>query len=121
MKSKAATSSPTCVFGADGLFPSANFLKNAEINNMKEQSDFLSNLSDFLYPRSCYYGQFKPEYLVFNANLQEFAQRVGYISSLQTNGKISPQEAYDQIKTLWKQLKRAKKELEATSINLQSF
>lgn len=87
---------------------------------MKKQSDFLSDLSDFLYPRSCYYGQFKPEYLVFNANLQEFAQRVGYISSLQTNGKISPQEAYDQIKTLWKQLKRAKKELEAASANLQS-
>lgn len=87
---------------------------------MKEQSDFLSDLSDFLYPRSCYYGQFQPEYLVFNANLQEFSQRVGYITSLQTNGKISPQEAYDQIKSLWKQLKRAKKELEAASANLQS-
>ncbi|UKO99123.1 DUF7219 family protein [Nostoc sp. UHCC 0870] len=79
---------------------------------MSEQSDFLSNLSDFLYPRSCYYGQFKPEYLVFNANLQEFAQRVSYISNLQTNGKMSPQEAYHEIKILWKQLKAAKKQLE---------
>lgn len=77
---------------------------------MKEQSDFL-------YPRSCYHGQFKPEYLVFNAHLQEFAQRVGYISSLQTNGKISPQEAYDQIKILWKQLKCIKKELKTTSVH----
>ncbi len=68
--------------------------------------------SDFLYPRSRYYGQVKPENLVFNANLQEFAQRVSYITNLQTNGKISPEEAYEQIKTLWKQLKRAKKELE---------
>jgi len=33
---------------------------------------------DFLYPRSRYYGQVKPENLVFNANLQEFAQRVSY-------------------------------------------
>ncbi|MBD2359856.1 hypothetical protein [Anabaena sp. UHCC 0399] len=81
---------------------------------MSEQSDFLSNLSDFLYPRSCYYGQFKPEYLVFNANLQEFAQRVSYISNLQTNGKLSPQEAYHEIKTLWKQLKAAKKQLESS-------
>ncbi|MBE9206265.1 hypothetical protein IQ244_07020 [Nostoc sp. LEGE 06077] len=87
---------------------------------MTEQSDFLSNLSDFLYPRSCYYGQFKPEYLVFNANLQEFAQRVSYISNLQTNGKLSPEEAYHQIKALWKQLKRAKKQLEIRTDVLDS-
>ena len=67
--------------------------------------------SDFLYPRSRYYGQVKPENLVFNANLQEFAQRVGYICNLETSGKISPEESYRQIKVLWKQLKRAKKQL----------
>jgi hypothetical protein len=79
---------------------------------MKQESDFLSELCDFLYPRSSYYGQFKPEYLVFNANLQEFSQRVSYICNLQTAGKISPQEAYKQIHILWKQLKLAKKQLE---------
>ncbi|WP_066383116.1 MULTISPECIES: hypothetical protein [unclassified Anabaena] len=84
---------------------------------MSEQSDFLSHLSDFLYPRSCYYGQFKPEYLVFNANLQEFAQRVNYITNLQTNGKLSPQEAYQEIKSLWKQLKAAKKQLGVNSMD----
>ena len=67
--------------------------------------------SDFLYPRSRYYGQVKPENLVFNANLQEFAQRVGYICNLETSGKISPEESYQQIKVLWKQLKRSKKQL----------
>ena len=67
--------------------------------------------SDFLYPRSRYYGQVKPENLVFNANLQEFAQRVSYICNLETAGKISPEESYKQIKVLWKQLKRAKKQL----------
>lgn len=65
----------------------------------------------FLYPRSRYYGQVKPENLVFNANLQEFAQRVGYITNLETAGKLSSEEAYRQIKALWKQLKRSKKEL----------
>ena len=60
--------------------------------------------SDFLYPRSRYYGQFKPENLVFNANLQEFAQRISYICNLETAGKISPEESYLQIKVLWKQL-----------------
>lgn len=67
--------------------------------------------SDFLYPRSRYYGQVKPENLVFNANLQEFAQRVSYICNLETAGKISPEESYHRIKELWKQLKRSKKQL----------
>jgi hypothetical protein len=30
----------------------------------------------FLYPRSRYYGAFSPETLAFNANLQEFAQKI---------------------------------------------
>ncbi|MBP5974160.1 hypothetical protein HW132_15770 [Brasilonema sp. CT11] len=66
---------------------------------------------DFLYPRGRYHGQFKPENLVFNANLQQFAQKIGYITSLETSGKISPSDAYNQIKALWKQLKRSKKQL----------
>lgn len=67
--------------------------------------------SNFLYPRSRYYGQVKPENLVFNANLQEFAQRVSYICNLETAGKLSPEESYKQIKDLWEQLKRTKKQL----------
>ncbi|MBW4625433.1 MAG: hypothetical protein KME49_08000 [Brasilonema octagenarum HA4186-MV1] len=65
----------------------------------------------FLHPRGRYYGQFKPKNLVFNANLQQFAQKIGYITSLETSGKISPSDAYNQIKVLWKQLKRSKKQL----------
>ena len=71
----------------------------------------MQDRSDFLYPRSRYYGQVKPENLVFNANLQEFAQRVNFVCNLETNGKLSPKEAYDQIKNLYKQLKRTKKQL----------
>ncbi|NEO97245.1 MAG: hypothetical protein F6K58_00705 [Symploca sp. SIO2E9] len=66
---------------------------------------------DFLYPHSRYYGQVKPENLVFNANLQEFAQLVSYICNLETSGKIPPQDAYNQIKALWKALKSSKEEL----------
>ncbi|MBD2532945.1 hypothetical protein H6G97_26565 [Nostoc flagelliforme FACHB-838] len=65
----------------------------------------------FLYPRGRYYGQVKPENLVFNANLQEFAQKVGIITSLESNGKLDPEDAYQQIKGLWKQLEHSKKEL----------
>ncbi|MCC5651664.1 hypothetical protein LC609_17890 [Nostoc sp. XA013] len=65
----------------------------------------------FLYPRSRYYGKFQPETLAFNANLQEFAQKISYITCLETGGKLSPEEAYQQIRVLWKQLKHSKKEL----------
>ncbi|MBG1271969.1 DUF7219 family protein [Nostoc sp. WHI] len=64
--------------------------------------------NSFLYPRSCYYGQLTPENLIFNANLQEFAQKVGYISSLETNGKLSPEEALKEIDALWQQFKASK-------------
>ena len=69
------------------------------------------NKYDFLYPRYPYRGQWTPENLAFNTNLQEFSMRVGYISSLQTNGKLSPKQAYQEIKSLWKQLKHSKKQL----------
>ncbi len=67
--------------------------------------------NSFFYPRSRYYGKFQPETLVFNANLQEFAQKISYISCLEVGGKLSPEEAYQQIKALWKELKHSKKEL----------
>jgi len=51
-----------------------------------------------------------PENLVFNANLQEFAQRISYICNLETV-ESSPEESYQQIKALWEQLKRSKKQL----------
>jgi hypothetical protein len=70
---------------------------------------------NFIYPRRRYYGQMAPENLVFNANLQEFSQKVSYISCLETNGKLSPDEAYQQIKQVWKQLKKSKKELGITA------
>lgn len=77
------------------------------------------NKETFLYPQSRYYGQVKPENLVFNANLQEFAQKVNYICNLETSGKITPQDAYSQIKELWKLLKLSKKELGIGQDSLQ--
>ncbi|MFB2834634.1 hypothetical protein [Floridanema evergladense] len=70
-----------------------------------------SDRENFLYPRSRYYGSVNPENLVFNANLQEFTQRINFICALETSGKLPPEEAYQQIKGLWKQLKRSKREL----------
>jgi hypothetical protein len=67
--------------------------------------------SEFFCPHSRYHGSVKPENLIFNANLQEFAHRVSLICGLETNGKLSPEESFDQIEGLWKQLKRSKKAL----------
>ena len=53
----------------------------------------MSEPFDFIYPHSHYRGQVKPENLLFNANLQEFAQRVMVITSLETAGKITPEES----------------------------
>lgn len=72
----------------------------------------MSDKQNFLFPHSQYRGPVKPENLVFNANLQEFAQRVSYITNLETNGKISPEASYREIKALWKNLKHSKKSLQ---------
>lgn len=60
--------------------------------------------NEFLAPRSRYYGSFSPSNLAFNANLQEFAVRITTICGLETGGKISPQDAYEEIRSLWHQL-----------------
>lgn len=46
--------------------------------------------------------QTAPEKMMFDAKLQEFANRIGLICQ---------EEAYDRIKQLWKQLKLSKKNL----------
>jgi len=52
-----------------------------------------------------------PEEMIFDANLQEFANRVGIICGLESGGKISQQEAYERIRSLWKQLKKSRRNL----------
>lgn len=79
---------------------------------MSQESD--NNKNNFLFPKGNYHGDLSPSNpnnLVFNANLQEFAQKAAYICGLETNGKISAEEAYDQIKELWHQLQTSKREL----------
>jgi hypothetical protein len=79
---------------------------------MSKQLDF------FLYHNNRYNGKVKPENLVFNNNLQEFTQKISYICSLETAGKLTPEDSYKQIKSLWKELKRSKKQL---GIGQQTF
>jgi hypothetical protein len=69
------------------------------------------NQSNLLCTRSRYHGNFTPANLAFNANLQEFSQRVSLIVGLETGGKLSPQAAYEQIEALRKMLDRSKSQL----------
>lgn len=73
----------------------------------------MSNLDKdrYIRPISRYRGEFSPENLAFDANLQEFANRILIVCALETGGKISPIEAYQQIKNLWTELDKSKKNL----------
>ena len=74
----------------------------------------MTNFTDkehFLSPHYSYKGDAKPHYIVFDANLQTFSQKVSFISALENGGKLSPSEAFEQIKALWKVLKSSKKAL----------
>jgi len=53
-------------------------------------------------------SDWSPQRLVFHRNLESFAEQVGLIVGLQGNGKLSQEQAYAQIRTLWKQLGRSK-------------
>ena len=60
-------------------------------------------------PHGSYRGDdWSPERLAFHQNLESFADRVGLIVGLQSNGKIGQEQAYSQIKKLWKEIKQSK-------------
>ncbi len=66
---------------------------------------------EFIAPRTRFRGEFTPENLAFDSNLQEFATRVAYICGLETAGKIGPDEAHRQIRELYEELSRTHKGL----------
>ena len=72
----------------------------------------MSKARNFLYPYRSSVGANRPQEIVFDANLQEFAQRVGYIASLETGGKLSQRESYHAIEQLWQQLSASRKQLD---------
>lgn len=88
-----------------------DYLPSTGLPTVTDSQDTSREKEKLFYPIGRYRGEFTPEHLAFNANLQEFAQRVSLICGLETGGKISTQDAYTQIKELWNQLRNSKKEL----------
>lgn len=68
----------------------------------------MSDSSSYFYPRARYRGKFSLQNLLFNANLQEFAQQVNHIAGLETAGKLPSHEAYQKLEVLWETLKSSK-------------
>ena len=60
-------------------------------------------------PHSGYRGSdWTPQRLMFHQNLESFAERVGLVVGLQSNGKVSQEQAYAEIRRIWKDLKDSK-------------
>ena len=60
-------------------------------------------------PHSGYRGSdWTPQRLMFHQNLESFAERVGLVVGLQSNGKMSQEQAYDEIRRIWNDLKESK-------------
>ena len=66
---------------------------------------------EFLYPKSPFKGKATASNIAFDWNLQEFSDKVKYLCALENSGKIDPDDAYKQIKQLWKELKASKKNI----------
>ena len=61
---------------------------------------------------SSFHGKdWSPQRAAFHQNLEQFADRIGLIVGLQANGKVTQEEAYEQIKELWKTLKISRNDL----------
>jgi hypothetical protein len=94
-------SNPHVPSGSDSV-PGGESQGNPELQRLKES---------FLYPKVRYSGEFTPANLVFDANLQEFAGRVAIVCALETGGKITPLEAYQEIRRLWEALDISRRQL----------
>ena len=66
-------------------------------------------VSSPMEPHSGYRGaDWTPERLMFHQNLESFAERGGLVVGLQSNGKVSQEQAYAEIRRIWKDLKESK-------------
>ena len=75
----------------------------------------MSSANRFLYPYRSSARAHHPEEIIFDANLQEFAQRVSYIASLEVGGKLSQGDSFRAIEQLWQQLSASHQQLKPGS------
>jgi hypothetical protein len=87
-------------------------LEKARMNLTLPYNFMFMNIKDqFLNPLASYQGEPSLAQYMFNANLQEFANKVDLLCALQTGDKLSAEDAYAEIRALWKELKLSNKNL----------
>jgi hypothetical protein len=90
-------------------FADANDSELPEVNDDNVQDEQQSDVRSPMEAHGGYRGEdWSPERLMFHQNLESFAERVGLVVGLQANGKLSQEQAYDQIRQMWKDLKGSK-------------
>lgn len=78
-------------------------------DNLPDPSELEASARSPMEAFSSYRGHdWTPERLAFHQNLEAFAERVGLVVGLQSNGKISQEQAYTEIRKIWKELKESK-------------
>ena len=65
-------------------------------------------LNEFLYPHHHVSGKTDPAQVAFEEQLEDFSQQVSYTCNLEIGGKLTPEDAFNRISTLWDQLQRSK-------------
>lgn len=84
----------------------------ASTDDRPDPSEMGASVRSPMEAHSGYRGDdWTPERLAFHQNLESFAERVGLVVGLQSNGKISQDQAYTEIRKIWKELKGSKDSL----------
>jgi hypothetical protein len=84
----------------------------ADFSRSDKRIQRMYDRSDFSHHPSRYFGKIQLQNPVFTVNLQEFTEKVGGISSLETAGMYNTEESYRRIERLWQDLKNSKKQLQ---------
>jgi hypothetical protein len=68
-------------------------------------------IAEFLYSGCCNNESVTIEKILFDANLQEFAQRVRLITALENGGKILPHEAFIKLQAEWQKFLKSSSQI----------
>jgi hypothetical protein len=91
------------------IHPPSGAQPDDQPNDGPDPSELDASVRSPMEAYSSYRGNdWSPERLAFHQNLEAFAERVGLIVGLQSNGKISQDQAYKDIRKIWKELKGSK-------------
>ncbi|AFY81963.1 DUF7219 family protein [Oscillatoria acuminata] len=73
-------------------------------NNKRWEGSAMTAHFQFIDSPNHSHGNQDAEQLIFHQNLQKFSNRVSILSSLATGGKISLEDAFAKMNTLWEDL-----------------